>query len=109
MNINLEALNDISTIMQMVITIQSSLKGGVPTKRWYNTRETAEYTGHSIEAIKNKVKDGKFIRNYHFFKRDGILLFDIYKLDEWSMGIEPSNNNNENLQVVDEIISSLAA
>jgi len=110
MNIELEHLHEIPKIMELLTLIQSTLSEGRVEKRWLNTRELAVYTGYKYETIKAKIKSGDFIRDLHYFKKGGILLFDKIEVDNWVMGKKSANNlayQKENLdEVVNDIVSS---
>lgn len=113
MNINLEALNEIPKMMELVSQMKSVIESGTVEKRWFNTRELADYTGFKFETIKSKIKKGEFTLNVHYFKKGGILLFDKIEVDNWVMGRKSANNTHyENTQVddiVDDILSDLIA
>jgi len=111
MNINLEALNEIPKMMELVSQIKSVIESGTVEKRWFNTRELADYTGFKFETIKAKIKRKEFTQNVHYFKKGGILLFDKVEVDNWVMGIKSANNvNYENTQIndiVDDVLVDL--
>lgn len=112
MNINFEALTQIPKLVEIVLGLKATVEAGTIEKRWLNTKEVAIYTGHEHETIKTKIKSGKFIKEYHYFKRDGMLLFDLQKVDEWAMGKSPVNNSlyqdTSTPDRVDEILASIA-
>ena len=78
-------------------------------KRWLNTQELADYTGYKFETMKSKIKKHDFIIGVHYYKKDGKLLFDKFEVDNWVMGIKPSNLiiENNTLAIVDEVLASL--
>ena len=112
MNIQFEALSEIPEIRELLIDMKRIIEQGKLDKRWLNTKELATYTGHEYGTIQTKIKSGKFIKGYHYFKRDGMLLFDIQKVDEWAMGKSPVNNSlyqdTSTPDRVDEILASIA-
>lgn len=113
MNINLEALNQIPQLLELIVSMKSTIENGVVEKRWFNTRELADYTGYKFETIKSKIKKGDFTQGVHYFKKGGILLFDKIEVDNWVMGVKSANNvNYENTEVddiVDDVLSDFTA
>ena len=107
MNIELEHLQEIPKIMELLTLIQSTLSEDRVEKRWLNTRELAKYTGYKFETIKAKVKSGDFIRNLHYFKKGGILLFDKIEVDNWVMGRKSANNSAYQKENVDEVVNDI--
>jgi len=112
MNINFESLNDISTILTLLTSVNEKLEKGVVEKRWLNTRELANYTGYKFETIKSKIKKGDFIQGVHYFKKGGILLFDKVEVDNWVMGVKSANNvdynNTQVNNIVDEVLELIS-
>ena len=113
MNINLEALNQIPQLLELIVSMKSTIENGTIEKRWFNTRELAEYSGYKFETIKSKIKKGDFTQGVHYFKKGGILLFDKIEVNNWVMGVKSANNvNYENTEVddiVDDILSDFIA
>jgi len=113
MNINLEALNQIPQLLDLIVSMKSTIENGTIEKRWFNTRELAEYSGYKFETIKSKIKKGDFTQGVHYFKKGGILLFDKIEVNNWVMGVKSANNvNYENTEVddiVDDILSDFIA
>lgn len=103
MNINFESLKDIKPILTLLTSVNEKLEKGTIDKRWFNTRELADYTGYKFETIKSKIKKGDFTQGIHYFKKGGILLFDKIEVDNWVMGVKSANNiayekqNNEEI------------
>lgn len=116
MNVDFEQLEQIPKMMELLLSLQSTLSQEKVEKRWLNTRELALYTGYKFETIKAKIKNGDFIKELHYFKKAGILLFDKIEVDNWVMGIKSSNNiefskeqeKNSN-EVYDELSSLIAS
>lgn len=107
MNIDFESLSQIPQLLKVVTEMKVILEAGTVKQKWLNTAEAAQYTKHKKDTFVKKVKDGHLIRNYHCFKRDGILLFDVDKLDEWVMSGSLANNVSFNNQVTTEIVNSI--
>ena len=105
--INMEAVNQIPQLLELVISMKSTIENGVVEKRWFNTRELAEYTGYKFETIKSKIKKGDFTQGVHYFKKGGILLFDKVEVDNWVMGIKSANNVNYENKEVDDIVNDV--
>ena len=91
MNVDFEELKKIPQILDVILTIKETVEKGKLDKRWLNTRELANYTGYKFETIQSKIKKKEFIRNVHYFKRDGTLLFDKIEVDNWVREIKPLN------------------
>ena len=108
MKIDLTPLQTIPKLEKKLDMIDKKLDASVD-KRWLNTQELADYTGYKFETIKAKIKNHSFIIGVHYFKRDGKLLFDKFEVDNWVMGIKPSNliSENNTLDIVDEVLASL--
>lgn len=64
-----------------LIELISSLSS---TKRWLNTKETADYLGYSKDGLM-KLKDVHLFLDMHYFKKAGKLIFDRHALDTWIM------------------------
>jgi hypothetical protein len=79
MNINFENLEKINDILLKLNELESKISG---QKRWFNINEISDYTGYSVEHIRN-LKDSDFIENKHYYKTKGKLLFDKNMIDEW--------------------------
>ena len=111
MNINLEALNQIPQLLELIVSMKSTIENGTIEKRWFNTRELAEYSGYKFETIKSKIKKGEFTQGVHYFKKGGMLLFDKTEIDNWVMGVKSANNINyekeETDSIVNDVLSSL--
>ena len=110
MNINFESLNDITKILTLLTSVNEKLEKGTIEKRWFNTRELADYTGYKFETIKSKIKKGEFTQNIHYFKKGGMLLFDKVEVDNWVMGIKSANNiaySKKQMEEKDENYSDL--
>lgn len=103
-----ENLEQIPTLIKQLEAIDNKLNSNIE-KRWLNTHEVASYTGYKLETIKSKVKNSDFIREVHYYKRDGKLLFDKFEIDKWVMGIKPLHLELDTscMEVVNDIISSL--
>jgi len=112
MNINFESLNDISKILTLLTSVNEKLEKGTVEKRWFNTRELAEYSGYKFETIQSKIKKGEFIQGVHYFKKGGMLLFDKTEVDNWVMGVKSANNvtfeNAEVTNIVDDVLDLIA-
>lgn len=106
--IDLTPLEAIPQVLNQLELIYNKLDANID-KRWFTTRELAKYTGYKVETIKSKVKKKCLIKDTHYFKRDGILLFDKHEIDKWVMGIQPDMIEVENAcsKIVDEVLSSL--
>lgn len=113
MNINLESLNQIPQLLELIVSMKSTIENGTIQKRWLNTRELAEYTSYKFETIQTKIKKGEFTQGVHYFKKGGILLFDKGEVDNWVMGVKSANNvnyiNTEIDDIVDDVLSDLIA
>lgn len=106
MNLVLENLELIPKLLEAITALKSqSAKSN--EKRWLNSNEMASYTGYKLETIKSKVKSGDFVRRYHYFKRDGKLLFDKLKVDDWVMGIKPISNDKNQQNDVDTLVEGI--
>ena len=113
MNINLEALNQIPQLLELIVSMKSTIENGTIEKRWLNTRELADYTSHKFGTIQTKIKKGDFTQGVHYFKKGGILLFDKTEVDNWVMGVKSANNvayeKEETDSLVNDILDSLVA
>jgi len=113
MNIDLEALSQIPQILELLTSLKDTVEKGTLEKRWLNTIEVAEYAGYSKYAIETKVKDKTFIKGIHYHKPSGQLMFDKVEIDNWIMGIKPTNSSTykkeETDDEVDDEIFSLIA
>ena len=107
MNINFESLNDISKILTLLTSVNEKLEKGTLEKRWFNTRELAEYSGYKFETIQSKIKKGEFIQGVHYFKKGGMLLFDKTEVDNWVMGVKSANNINFKHTEVESIVDDI--
>jgi hypothetical protein len=103
-----EYLADIPTLKKQLEALDNKLNSNIE-KRWLNTHEVANYTGYKLETIKSKVKNSDFIREIHYYKRDGKLLFDKFEIDKWVMGIKPTHTELDTscMNVVDNIMKSI--
>lgn len=108
MKIDLTPLQEIPKVVKKLEIIDKKLDSNIE-KRWLNTQELANYTGYKFETIKSKIKNHEFILGVHYFKRDGKLLFDKFEVDNWVMGITPSNKEIESdySNIVDDVLASL--
>lgn len=108
MKIDLTPLNEIPKVVKKLEIIDKKLDSNID-KRWLTTRELAEYTGYKFETIKSKIKNHDFIFGVHYYKKDGTLFFDKFEVDNWIMGIKPSNIElkNDSSDIVDEVLASL--
>ena len=79
MTINFENLEKINDILYKLDNLESKIS---IDKRWFNINEISDYTGYSVEHIRN-LKDSDFIENKHYYKTKGKLLFDKNMIDEW--------------------------
>lgn len=79
MTINFENLEKINDILFKLDNLESKIS---IEKRWFNIDEIANYTGYSVEHMRN-LKDSDFIENKHYYKAKGKLLFDKNMIDEW--------------------------
>jgi len=102
MNVHLENLELIPTILEKLEIIEAELKNG-NTKRWLNTIELSEYLGYSKNRL-YKLKDEFFVEGIHYHKK-GKILFDRLEIDKWVT----SNNKikNKNDEIVKKLLSSV--
>ena len=108
LKIDLTPLNEIPNVIKKLEIIDKKIDSNIE-KRWLTTREVAEYTGYKFETIKSKIKNHDFIFGVHYYKKCGTLFFDKFEIDNWIMGIKPSNIALENdcLNIVDDVLASL--
>lgn len=108
MKIDLTPLESIPKIEKQLKIITQKIDSNVD-KRWLNTQELANYTGSKFETIKSKIKNHNFIIGVHYFKRDGKLLFDKSEVDNWVMGIKPTDIELDDTcpNIVDEVLASI--
>lgn len=108
MKIDLTPLNDIPKVVKKLEIIDKKLDSNIE-KRCLTTRELSSYTGYKFETIKSKIKNYDFIVGIHYYKKDSTLFFDKFEVDNWVMGIKPSNliSENNTLDIVDEVLASL--
>lgn len=93
-------LDEIQNLLKIVLQNQNNL-----SKRWLTVKETSDYIGYSINSIHKMVQKGTFVLNYHYYKKEKKLLFDIKALDIWITSSETKELSN-NKKIVNEIISS---
>jgi len=108
LKIDLTPLQEIPKIVNKLEIIDKKLDSNIE-KKWLTTRELAEYTGYKFETIKSKIKNHDFIFRVHYYKKDGTLFFDKFEVDNWIMGVKPSNIALEHdcSDIVDEVLASL--
>ena len=102
----MENINLLKTMANDLETIKKSLSS-IQTKRWLTTKEVAEYLGYSKDRI-YKFKNSSFTENFHFYKKEGKILFDKVAIDDWVICKEKTNETNQSQkQIVDNILSSI--
>lgn len=113
MNIDLEALSSIPKLMNLVLELKNTIESGTVDKKWLSTKELTDYIPYKIDAIRKKVKEKEFIEGVHYYKSGKILCFSKSEIDNWVMGIAPTNSNSNNYNsintIVDDILSEIAA
>ena len=108
--VDFDTLKQIPKILELLVYVKNTVEKGNIEKRWFNTRELADYTGYKFETIKSKIKKGEFTQNIHYFKKGGMLLFDKVEVDNWVMGIKSANNiaySKKQMEEKDENYSDL--
>ncbi len=97
--------NSFTELYSMVKELKSSIVKDID-KRWLSTKEVAVYLPYGIDKVK-KMIDIQLIEGEHFYRREGKLVFDKHKLDEWVLYTPINNTNKVDTQfIVNDIVSS---
>ena len=104
MDFKFENLEKIDEILNQLTQINKKIN---LEKRWLSVAQVAKYLDYSKDRI-YKLQSNTFIKNLHFYKKNGKILFDRVAIDEWVVCKENTNEINQSQwQTVDNILSSV--